>query len=625
MGIESKIVQPATAAGAGTGDVLGPGASTDNALCRWDGTGGTSIKDSGTTLSDTGVLTLHATTGRILAPDGSAADPAYSFANATGFGMSYDENAGNPLLTFHRLGSVIALVGGSAWQFNHHIKPGTGNTYDSGTTSSLYWRRVRSRDFSGGCADVGDSLVFRLEDWNTVGLGFDNTTGDEAYFSFYDGAAYVKTHRFGLNSMGADATASGAGRSLTVHGGTTSDAAENGGDLILAGGDPGAGGDAGEVFLPAGGVPATTPATHAGFAAIRVDEDNDALYIYTNGAWNEIGAGGGGITAPGTTVSGNIVTWDSTTGAAVEDSGVYLVEGLLNGATGDNVSLLMGRNADKLLPASGGNTVAILTSNDTGASQGVGSYSTYLGANVGEPMRLNSSGTNNVAIGAYTAAALNTAASQNTLVGARVGLHAFNMTGSSNTAYGYQSAAMLTSGTENITIGISGPNSNLRTGSSNILIGYTVEETLAATNTSSTLVIGHGGTGITDGYFGAGMRRPVASIGTGFTFHPTEPTETSNASAAAAPLKIAGGRGTGTGTGSSVIIQTAPAGGSGSTHNALVDRLTVTQAGEYIFHTTKTPSSASDTGTTGTIAWDSSFIYVCTTTDTWKRAAIATW
>jgi len=40
---------------------------------------------------------------------------------------------------------------------------------------------------------------------------------------------------------------------------------------------------------------------------------------------------------------------------------------------------------------------------------------------------------------------------------------------------------------------------------------------------------------------------------------------------------------------------------------------------------TKTPSSASDTGTTGMIAWDASYVYICTATDTWKRSAIATW
>lgn len=40
---------------------------------------------------------------------------------------------------------------------------------------------------------------------------------------------------------------------------------------------------------------------------------------------------------------------------------------------------------------------------------------------------------------------------------------------------------------------------------------------------------------------------------------------------------------------------------------------------------TQTPASAAASGTTGTIAWDASYIYVCTATNTWKRAAIATW
>lgn len=40
---------------------------------------------------------------------------------------------------------------------------------------------------------------------------------------------------------------------------------------------------------------------------------------------------------------------------------------------------------------------------------------------------------------------------------------------------------------------------------------------------------------------------------------------------------------------------------------------------------THTPSSAGDTGTTGQIAWDASFIYICTATNTWKRVGIATW
>lgn len=37
------------------------------------------------------------------------------------------------------------------------------------------------------------------------------------------------------------------------------------------------------------------------------------------------------------------------------------------------------------------------------------------------------------------------------------------------------------------------------------------------------------------------------------------------------------------------------------------------------------PTTASDTGTAGMLAYDAGFLYVCVATDTWKRVAIATW
>ncbi len=40
---------------------------------------------------------------------------------------------------------------------------------------------------------------------------------------------------------------------------------------------------------------------------------------------------------------------------------------------------------------------------------------------------------------------------------------------------------------------------------------------------------------------------------------------------------------------------------------------------------TATPASATATGTTGQIAWDANYIYICTATNTWKRVAISTW
>jgi hypothetical protein len=39
----------------------------------------------------------------------------------------------------------------------------------------------------------------------------------------------------------------------------------------------------------------------------------------------------------------------------------------------------------------------------------------------------------------------------------------------------------------------------------------------------------------------------------------------------------------------------------------------------------KTPASATAVGTQGEVCWDTSYIYVCVATNTWKRTAISTW
>lgn len=48
-------------------------------------------------------------------------------------------------------------------------------------------------------------------------------------------------------------------------------------------------------------------------------------------------------------------------------------------------------------------------------------------------------------------------------------------------------------------------------------------------------------------------------------------------------------------------------------------------ASTFRLQNTKTPASAGATGTKGQIGWDTGYIYVCTATNTWKRAALATW
>jgi hypothetical protein len=39
----------------------------------------------------------------------------------------------------------------------------------------------------------------------------------------------------------------------------------------------------------------------------------------------------------------------------------------------------------------------------------------------------------------------------------------------------------------------------------------------------------------------------------------------------------------------------------------------------------RTPTSSSATGAVGEMCWDSDYVYVCTASDTWKRAALSTW
>lgn len=68
---------------------------------------------------------------------------------------------------------------------------------------------------------------------------------------------------------------------------------------------------------------------------------------------------------------------------------------------------------------------------------------------------------------------------------------------------------------------------------------------------------------------------------------------------------------------STPIGGTTPAAGAFTSLSTTGDSITIA--------TSKTPASATDTGTAGQVCWDASYIYVCTATDTWVRASIATW
>jgi hypothetical protein len=65
--------------------------------------------------------------------------------------------------------------------------------------------------------------------------------------------------------------------------------------------------------------------------------------------------------------------------------------------------------------------------------------------------------------------------------------------------------------------------------------------------------------------------------------------------------------------------------GSPTTVFTVTNALFALASGISLSVPTQTPASAAASGVTGTIAWDTSYLYVCTATNTWKRVAIATW
>lgn len=122
-----------------------------------------------------------------------------------------------------------------------------------------------------------------------------------------------------------------------------------------------------------------------------------------------------------------------------------------------------------------------------------------------------------------------------------------------------------------------------------------------------------------------------------------------------ARLSLQGYNGTGFHGGADITVRTTEAfsgsaGGAkiviGTTANGATvrtDRLTIDQDGEVgigvssptapldisgdtlRLRTSKTPASAGASGNQGDIAWDSSYLYICTASNTWRRVAHATW
>ena len=147
------------------GDVVGPGSSTDNALARWDGTGGGTLQNSAPTLDDSGNIDMAG--GRI--DDPVLRDVAYS-VNALG------SISGTTDIDLESGNMITATVGGVT-TFTFSNAPAGGGFLlflTNGGSAAVTW--PASVDWEGGTAPsltaAGlDLIVFLTADSGTTWHG----------------------------------------------------------------------------------------------------------------------------------------------------------------------------------------------------------------------------------------------------------------------------------------------------------------------------------------------------------------------------------------------------------------------------------------------------------------------
>lgn len=403
---------------AATGNVAGPGASTDNAIARWDGAGGATLQNSLVIVSDTGALsgitniTLSGTVdGRDVSADGATLDShVANIANPHSTLLAQVLAAGNDTDGTHVLvtnGDEINGQDGGYVRF----AAGTGivELSDTKITGDL--------EVTGMIDPVAlilqEQAVSPTNAAGTVTLWAKDTTPTTFWFTDDTGTDYqVSTATaLGLNSVllignvtggndilvtngdairGRDGAAS-AGADVTVQGGAGDGAAQLGGTVALTGGTGSSTGDGGSAFVNGGTGGATSGA--GGQAAL------------TGGSAVAGNSAGGGVSMTAGAPSGSGAPGDVTISAAnaagtgnVDGGSVGIVAGDGNGSgLGGEISITAGDASAtgsgtgglaKLRAGSGGQTgdggYALLQGGDGGSTSGTGgSALVTAGAGVG--------------------------------------------------------------------------------------------------------------------------------------------------------------------------------------------------------------------------------------------------
>jgi hypothetical protein len=194
------------------GDISGPGSSTDNAVVRWDGTSGTTTQNSSVTIDDSGNVTtagrIHSTTTGFRFPDNTdqttagVIGPASSTDNALvrfdGAGGSTAQNSGWILSDANALtaGGDLDMSGydltvdfSTVSAAGEHAEENNANATGTVTiqaTDPTVLRRTLTGDVTlhgGWCANTGQRVVHRTtDDAGRHGrAGFDDPAGQSTH------------------------------------------------------------------------------------------------------------------------------------------------------------------------------------------------------------------------------------------------------------------------------------------------------------------------------------------------------------------------------------------------------------------------------------------------------------
>lgn len=166
------------ASGQNSGGITTPGSSTDNAIVRWDGTGGTAIQNSAATISDTGTLTTTLIDNTPIGTTTPAAGYFSALREKIGgfFAIFTHANSADRTYTLPNYDGTLATLAGTEALTNKTIDGDLNTVQDLPltalkTNASNTWR-ILQRNATGVVSDaIGFSFENNVHDHTTLPNG----------------------------------------------------------------------------------------------------------------------------------------------------------------------------------------------------------------------------------------------------------------------------------------------------------------------------------------------------------------------------------------------------------------------------------------------------------------------